>query len=38
MDHLQESLEAVHDQVTFVKFLHALREDYERTLRKLGRL
>ena len=34
MDKLQGLVEAVHDQVTFVNFLHGLREDYERTERE----
>lgn len=34
MDKLQELIETVHDQVTFVHFLHALREDCERTERE----
>lgn len=34
MDKLQGLLETVSDQGTFVNFLHALREDYERTERE----
>ena len=34
MDQLSQLIETVHDQVTFVKFLTALREDCERTERE----